>query len=1026
MPNLQAQASTFRANQYHYTGYLGTIPQTVIFSRAVNMATITYPVTAITFDNAYSGTGAFGDVKEDQEIIVYSQNTSTVKGRLRVAAGGASSTVLQVNEFAQGYLDLKDNDRFEILSYWSIWDKLLEASKNFRKDSRITYSDQGSNPNPVANGGGCWFGFVDSGQTYATIQFDGTTSFRVDPDSGSLSYSWNVADGTITVGTSASSAITATFPVGFRHVILTVTDSAASKTHVKYIPVYVYSTASIPLAVQLDQLAGDVESGWRGTFKLPKGSEASLSSLPDGAFICYFEDEYYNTTHASYGSNAPVNRNHIKFVGYLIRDSITIDPDTSEVTFEAVSPLQILELTPALPQLITNASSPTKWTQLKTLTVNRALWYLGFWHTSFFALFDFLWVSAGDLAYRELALDNIDSVAGQLRDIAGSLNVKLTCDRLGRLLFIRDPNYLSASDRNSKTTAYAFTTADMMDVSWTREHRRTTKLVEGRGVTAAAKPVFSRAPGNAPAPKATGSGVLDKQIVSDQSDLNTRAGHHFAKLNNTYYDASTFAITNVPQGLQVTLPDGYDVFDPAYIEYVTLTLASTTNPRAVAFTTSNRWTIRSVDISYDPELGSKDIRATLDHETSGPAGVTYKPPSAGRLALPKITLPELNFPSFDFPPLTNTFLLPRGTLNMATIIGNNSLFLTGDFETPEWSSGPTWTGALANLGATGTIGTILSFTIDPYSPKYIGTGTTVNGWFCTTTRIYRITDVFGTFGLTLQHTFTDSVSAANLLRVMHTSPIQQNWVMVASYNSSGGNAGVRITYTTDGSTWTEVQITGFTRTGQATTPTLAMSRHTPGVAFAFAYTATGSGTAATSTLYVTEDYGATWAVSAAPYPECTNDSHLGNCIALPYVGNQNNTTLLWTKRVSGVEHLFKSIGATQTDIAPNNLGPGLNYGKNAIAISPTDSNRILCCTRTGAEVSFTGSVYTSVDGGTTWTRIIDPVSSGRVFSAFIADDGQTIYLLGESTIKYANDFGLNLDSRDGNLTSGTRFILIGG
>ena len=153
MPNLTSNASTFRTGRYQYTGYLGTIPQTVVMSRAVNMATITYPVTQITFDNPYSGTGADTDVIEGMTVIVYSQNTSTVKGLLRVAAGGATATVLQVNEFSRGTLALADNDRFEVVNEYRLWDKLVAATANLDKDSRVSYVAQTDDYPPMANGG---------------------------------------------------------------------------------------------------------------------------------------------------------------------------------------------------------------------------------------------------------------------------------------------------------------------------------------------------------------------------------------------------------------------------------------------------------------------------------------------------------------------------------------------------------------------------------------------------------------------------------------------------------------------------------------------------------------------------------------------------------------------------------------------------------------------------------------------------------------------------------------------------------
>lgn len=445
-----------------------------------------------------------------------------------------------------------------------------------------------------------------------------------------MSYSWAIGDGTVISGATNTATFSATFPVGFRHITLTVTNSGSSKTAVKYIPIRVFDADQPPLRARLDSRNYTHQTGWTMTFSLPAGSESDLDNLPDGALIVNFEQEIYDAdTIGSYGSNI-AGSSHIKFVGYLVRESIRIDPDTDEVVFEAESPLAILEKTPALPQLMTTKTSPVKWSQVKSLTVNRALWYLWYWHASVAAYFDFHWHSGTDLAYKELSVNNIDNLAGQLRDIADALNLKFTCDRLGRLLFIRDPDYLDEADRASCTTAYQLTTADIMELDMAREHRRRVKLVEGRAFTSAGKGLYSRAPGNAPAPDAVGSELLDRQIVSNQAELNLRTGRHYAKLNGTYYDSASKSSRHVPQGVTLTLPDSYDVFDPAYLDYITLTLADTTNARGLAIASTERWLIESMSVDYDPDEGTKSIRLTLNHETQGLAGVTYIRPRRAR------------------------------------------------------------------------------------------------------------------------------------------------------------------------------------------------------------------------------------------------------------------------------------------------------------------------------------------------------------------------------------------------------------
>lgn len=126
MPNLQSQATTFRASGYRYTGYIGTIPETIVYTALVNQASFTYPLKTINIDN---GVGTFGNVKEDMEVKIYSQSTTTVKGRLRVASGVGTSSTLQINEIAQAYIDIADNDKIEILESWRIHDKLVSLQE---------------------------------------------------------------------------------------------------------------------------------------------------------------------------------------------------------------------------------------------------------------------------------------------------------------------------------------------------------------------------------------------------------------------------------------------------------------------------------------------------------------------------------------------------------------------------------------------------------------------------------------------------------------------------------------------------------------------------------------------------------------------------------------------------------------------------------------------------------------------------------------------------------------------------------
>lgn len=1012
MPDLTSTAATFRGGRYRYTGFISTVPQTVIFSRAVNMASISYPLKAITYDDPYSGVGAFGDVLEDLTVIVYSGNTTTEKGRLRVASGAASSTVLQVSEFAKGVIDLADNDRFDVVKEWRVWDRLVEAAAALRKDSRLTYTDQGSNPGPVVASGGPIVGFI-SGSTLSA-NFYGSNSYVVDPDSaGTVTHAWSFGDGTPSSSTAANPA-GVTFPAGFRWITHTVTDSGNSKSTTQRVPVWAHERtgANAPLSVQMESRS--YQNGyWTARFRLPKESQSSVTTLPDGALIVYWEEEYYGTTQASYGLNVS-DRSHIKFVGYLLRDTLTIDADRNEVVFEAVGPLGILEQTPALPQLILSKTAPANWQQVKSLTVNRILWYLLHWGATADVAHDFIWFSGTDLSYARIAIDNIDSIAGQLRDVAASINVLLTCDRLGRLLLIRDPNYMNSSDRSARTTVYNLTTADVRNLDVTREHRGSYKFVRGEGIiagstTAALKPVFSNAPGNAPAPFAVGTETLSKQIVASQTELNNRTGWHFARVN---------ALRNglfVPRGARALFRGAYDWLEPAYLEWLTLTLASTTNKRGVSYSTSTRWVAESMDVSYDPELGLKEVSAVISHETDGAAGATYTPPAANNVG--SFSLPEFNFDFGTYTPSFPVTGLRQGLQTVAAFVSDNTLQITTDFETPEASGGPAWveTDLTALSGWPG--GTLCQFEVDAFSPKYLGTGSTVNGWIRTTTHVMRITDIFGTPALTgvvaLRATASANKTSMRFERGL------QNWGIVTTWYDADGVWAAR---TITGTSWTEIQVGAHYDTNFATLgspPGIFLNPHNAGEAYTSRYTATGTYPAAE--LVRTTDHGATWSTFS---PSTNLGNLIANCIVVPYQATDFETLYYPHTTGSGTfdPRLYRTNNSGTTDISP--VISGAQYAPHSFtrAFSVCDNDRntgMLCGIREyiGGDPRLVAISRNLEAAAPTWTALQGPDAAINYREVYAAAANR-FYLIGESAAIGFSD-GLTVDSRQGNITGNT-------
>jgi hypothetical protein len=1005
MPNLTSAAATLRSSRFSFSGYLSVPPQTVAL-RGTLSATPTFPATTLAYTNV---SGSHTNVTAGMTVRVLS--SGVLKGLLRIASSGTiGAASLPVNEFSANTCNAASGDTIEVIQNdRRIWDKLVSATAALNKDSRIAYSDQGANPPPVVCSGGAYANFTDN--VAGGVNFYGSTSWVLDPDSGgSMTHAWSFPGATPNTSTDADPSAIA-LATGFTMATHTVTDSSNSKSTTQYVPIRIYERtgANAPLSVRLDSLNANVQSGWSASFSLPLAAQADIDALPDGAMIVYFEEERYNGAVASYGS-AVTGRSHIKFVGYLVRSSIHVDAESDEVTFEAVSPLGILENTPALPQLMISDSTPSKWSEIKSLTMKRAAWYLLYWGSTYTDIFDFIWSDASDLSYSRLAIQEVSSLGAQLNDLTQSINAPVTCDRLGRLLVSTDGNYLSSSDRAARTKTYDFTTADIISIDIPQEHRGTVKHVRGEGITTAGKAVFSNA-GNAPAWFGTGSETLSKQIVATQAVLNTRTGYHFARVN-ALYDGRF-----VPKGATLVLPDGYDVFDPALREFATITLADTTNARGVAFTTDTRWTVEQVSISYNADDGTKDIRLTLDHETTGASGVTYIPPQASENGLSDFPPLDLNFPPLD---VVGGAIINVGTQTVAVFTSDSHLWITTDFNTPEASGGPTYTDQTLTSIGTWPGGTLIGMVVDAYSPLYLGTGTTVNGWIVTTTHVARINDIFGTVSFSNSY----ALRATSSKRVIQTERGQQNFVIVATwYDADGTWAAI----TTDGINWTEVQVTAqyLTVLSNSNVPALYVSPHTANKAIVGVWTTTGGTTTAVSKFYYTTNAGSTWAELVTPV---TTPGVYATALAIPFTNTAENT--LFYRNSTAAATPPAKLYRNNTNISPtyggNEYGPRASGSYRLIAIQDDNAN----------DLCFVGQFNSSIVNGVfrtrnalatapTWDIVVAPASSTTWQQIYSVGKGVYI-LIGASGSVGVLDSSDVIDVRTGNISTGGNVVALCG
>src|SRR5262249_36563460 len=130
-------------------------------------------------------------------------------------------------------------------------------------------------------------GFVDAGHTYRTVTLSGGNSITLANGASITAFLWDIADGTLVSGTLNFPVITVRFPVGFRYVTLTVTDSNGS-TGLMRLPIWVHDADHMPITefvVTRDETR--MEGGREMRFEVFGDADAGV--IPESSTICYWE-----------------------------------------------------------------------------------------------------------------------------------------------------------------------------------------------------------------------------------------------------------------------------------------------------------------------------------------------------------------------------------------------------------------------------------------------------------------------------------------------------------------------------------------------------------------------------------------------------------------------------------------------------------------------------------------------------------------------------------------------------------------
>ncbi len=640
MPALSApDAATWRSHPYSVRGYLFLLQPDAVFKALVNEPSgVTYPVDQFDIDNV--SLGLISQAQYDRTIIIGSALDLDDRGRTRnrMLSQGVTPTIFTTGSSRgdhDGEVDLIDN------SFVTVWDDYRVSTRNPEydnatgaqaKDYGISKTPNQAQP-PIAVVGPGVADFVDTTTSKLRVSLDASSSYVIHPSATSNVYLWEIpASASLITGTLTSPAITVDFAPGFYWVTMKLSDDytpgGASRFVWRRIPIFAAERtgANAPIYnfdVTRRTLAQD---GQIAVFNVKE--DIDIDDYPDGTLVMYWEEENYGD--GTVGSLAgPAGREQVKFIGWLQRSRERLNAGNNglikSVELECLDVAGRMRNIPGFEQFVEYVAvgADSDWVDLQEANMDRFMHYLLHWHctadnvadfhvSGTGATYDFVSKSADDGA------SMWDQIAQQAQAI-GTGHV-LTCDQRGVIRTEPDP-MLQASGSRTSTVIISLDEDDIAEMHYDYERpprvhwHREAAIVAGS--TTPISTVFSIAPGEAPGIGLNAS-EMNKRIVQNQAELNTRTGNQYAR------DNSRYGILNV------TLAHPGDAgIEPAFMEWVQITLSADYAAQRGLTWTNQRFLVLEVDYVYDAAAGTRVQRLRLEHETEGYDGVTLEPEEYG-------------------------------------------------------------------------------------------------------------------------------------------------------------------------------------------------------------------------------------------------------------------------------------------------------------------------------------------------------------------------------------------------------------
>jgi len=611
--NLETMRGTSTVEPRHVSAlYVSLCPNTNVYTARVNQATFSSPLAQLTYDG---GSGTLADVLVGMTVLVSKTNDRAAaffRGRVRAAP---SASILYINETDGTQFD--DDDYIFVIDDFALHEKMArDVLGVLYPDWNVAFRTLKPLIYDLKSGYADWV-TSDVYQIAFAPTVVATTS-----GASIATYSWDVGDGTITVGAASDKNITATFPAGFRWISFTSTDDQG-ESQIRYIPIWAHDPDTYPpqlLETGDFTVSASIQDGYNASLTAFDGVDAVL----DQTLVCAWVDESYN------GTKQHIDQN-VAMIGRLRSESNRSDYGEegnldASVTFEVEGVITQMQRIRASALEIARSASPDAFNEVDDLTIWRAVHLFLTEYSTFAELHSLYFDDVGTtFAYGTLTTAG-QNMHGTIIDLAESLNAVFQCSGTGECEFVRKAVYLDSNARDALATVMDMSSIDILgSLGYEKQHIKPVGYVraDGGGYKAALdapSAYLAAAPAGTPA---TGADEVElrRQVLqanqtaaNEQAELVARVGNALAEAQN----ADT---------IPITLPDGYWFLVPDAAAWYTVTLDGTELAKEIVLDDTTRWILSSIELVFSNETGTAEVSAVLTIETLGEDGEIVPLPS---------------------------------------------------------------------------------------------------------------------------------------------------------------------------------------------------------------------------------------------------------------------------------------------------------------------------------------------------------------------------------------------------------------